>query len=759
MQTIKFISWSVLLILMTAFSLKAQRGYIHGNVYEKEVHGNHFHIHPLVGANVVWLGTTRGTVTDDRGHFHLEISVELPHKLLVSYIGYQSDTVLVNTPDDMIAVVLELPHDLDEVEVTARRPGAHVSSLDPILTQVLTTSELQRAACCNLSEAFETNISVDVSYSDAVSGAQQIQMLGLAGIYSQIMIENIPGLRGLSQPFGLSYIPGPWMESISISKGAASVVNGYESITGQINVDLKKPEGDELFFYNAFAGSDGRLETSLNATFDLNDHWSAMVLAHGELFNNKIDHNHNSFLDHPLIRKYNVMNRYRYDRHGVMDSQFGFNIMQENREGGQKDFFSNNQVFGSDQFFGFGTSTSRFQAFARTGFYLPGKEDASIGTQLQFTHHQHESHYGLRPYDGEQNTFYANLLYTNTIGNPDHRFVTGFSFLFEDYSESLEDSLFTRRESVPGAFFEYTFHTHESFTAILAARADYHNLYGLFVTPRTHLHFNLGEDWTIRASAGKGYRVPNPLAENTGLLVSNRRIIVTGDIEPEEAWNYGGSITRRFRLFGHDASFAGEVYRTSFINQLVVDVDTDPGKVIFYNLDGDSYANNYQLELNMEPYRFLEITAAYRYSDVHLTINDELRSKPFVNRYRGMLSASYATPRNDWQFDVTAQFNGRSRIPDLPDSYDMPATSPSYTILNAQITYRWRNLDVYAGGENLTNFIQKNPILNPHHPFDDGFDGSMIWGPLMGRKFYAGVRYLIERRQPHSSVIHNTVPH
>ncbi len=740
-------------LLLAPKLLLSQPGRIHGAVLEEVSHGEHVHLEPLPGANVVWLGTTKGTATNANGHFFLDVAVELPHQIVVSYIGYRSDTLMVNSVHEEFEIILRASQDLEGVEVRGRRPGAHVSSMDPLLTNVLTTSELQRAACCNLSEAFETNVSVDVSYSDAVSGAQQIQMLGLAGIYSQIMTENIPSVRGLGQPFGLTYIPGPWMESISISKGSASVVNGYESLTGQINVELKKPEGTERFHYNAFASNDGRLESSLTAAFDLSHNWSTMILAHGEVFDNQIDHNHNSFLDHPLVRKYNVMNRYRYDRHGVMDSQFGFNVMQENREGGQTGFFENGADFGSGQYYGFGVNTTRFQAFARTGFYLPEKPDASIGTQLQFTHHDHESHYGQRPYNGQQNTMYASLLYTNSIGNPDHKFVTGLSYLLDDYSEALNDSVFDRRESVPGAFFEYTYHTHERFTAILAFRADRHNLYGTFLTPRSHLHFNLNEYTTIRASAGKGYRVPNPIAENTGLLVSNRRIVVTEEIRPEEAWNYGGSITRRFRLFGNEASVVAEAYRTDFVNQLIVDVDSDPGKAVFSNLSGDSYANNYQLELNVEPIRFLEVTAAYRHSDVKATIGDELRAKPFVNRYRGMVSASWATPRNNWQVDLTSQFSGKSRIPDmrgqqlpdLPGEHGMATHSPAYTLVNAQVTYRWRSMDIYLGGENLTDFVQKDPILNPHNPFDEGFDGSMIWGPLMGRKFYLGLRYSIER--------------
>lgn len=735
-----------LLSLTMGLSLLAQRPMIHGNVFERLDHGDHHHLVPLVGANVVWLGTTQGAATDEGGHFHLHLPGPLPQTLVVSYIGYQSDTIPVTSHDQHIQVVLLATQSLDEVVVTGRRPGAHYSTMEPILTQRLTTEELQRAACCNLSEAFETNVSVDVSYSDAVSGAQQIQMLGLAGIYSQILVENMPSIRGLGQPFGLSYIPGPWMESISISKGAASVINGYESITGQINVEMKKPEGPERLHYNFFASGDGQLESSLTAALQLNSRWSAKILAHGEYFNNQIDHNHNSFLDHPLVRKYNVISRFRYDLPGVMESQFGLNLMQEEREGGQKAFFSNGANWGSPQYYGFGIHTDRMQAFAKTGFFLRGLPGASIGTQLTLSRHAHRAHYGLTSYDGEQNTLYANLLFETQLFNPDHKIVTGASFLFDDYEERLGNMDMDRRESVPGLFAEYTFHTHERFTAILAGRVDFHNLYGSFFTPRLHLHFNLNEETTIRASAGRGFRVPNPIAENAGLLVSNRQIIFAQEIEPEIAWNYGGSLTRRFDLFGRDASLALEFYRTDFVNQLVADIDSDSRQVVFSNLHGSSFANNYQVEMKVEPLRNLELTAAFRHSDVQLTIQDELLSKPFVPRYRGLLTGSWATRNNQWQIDLTAQFNGPARIPAHPLlHHGMETESPAYTYVLGQITYRWRGIDIYVGGENLTGFMQKNPILNAHAPFDEGFDGSMVWGPIMGRKFYMGLRYSLER--------------
>lgn len=745
-----FITTAILLITFPIYSF-ADKPVISGIVKEKTEctehhhHGDepHYEITPVIGANIYWQGTTRGTITNDEGDFVLEVSVQLPHNLIFSYVGYDPDTIKVAEPGQHFEVILEYAKGLDEVVIEGRNPGSHYSSIDPIHTQVVTSHELQRAACCNLSEAFETNASVDVEYSDAVSGAQQIMLLGLAGTYSQILIENMPALRGLGQTYGLGFIPGPWMESIYISKGTASVINGYESITGQINVELKKPEDSETLFYNFYTNSFGRMESSLNTSVKLGQRWSTMILAHGEYLNNKIDHNNNSFLDHPLIKKYNIINRYRYDNPGVMESQFGFKVMQENREGGQTDFFNNGKNWGNTDYYGFGINTNRYEAFAKTGFFLPSRDEGSIGTQLSFTRHEQYSQFGLTEYDGEQNTLYANILYEDIIGSPEHKFNTGISYLFDDYSEVLNDSTFSRKESVPGIFGQYTFHHHEEFTGIIGVRADFHNIYGTFLTPRLHSRWAMGEHTVVRISAGRGYRVPNMIAEHSGILVSNRQIVVTEEIKPEVAWNYGGSITQNFHLFHRDASVMVEFYRTDFENQLIVDIDSDYSRAYFYNLDGKSYSNNFQVDLKFEPLKRLEIITAYRFSDVKTTIAGELQQKPFFSKNKALVSLSYATKSNNWNFDFTAQFNGKGRIPEttgLPEQYSLSDEYPAHTILLAQITYNWKNFDFYIGGENLTDFVQDKPIIAYDEPFGEYFDASMVWGPIIGRTLYFGIR-------------------
>jgi len=739
----------LLLIAILIFSPVISIGQVlRGTVYGNEHHSDHTLKIPLPGANVVWMGTNTGIATDQNGKFELNTAGLQIRKLVVSFIGYQPDTLDILPGQSTIEVVLNSSQDLEEVVVARRRPGSHISTLEPILTNVITEAELQRAACCNLSEAFETNPSIDVSFTDAVSGVKQIQLLGLAGIYSQILAENTPTIRGLGQPFGLAFIPGPWMESIHVSKGAGSVVNGYESITGQINVELHKPENSPLLFYNMYANDFGRLESTVNTAVRLNPRWSTMLLAHGELVENRFDHNHDSFLDHPLIRRYNVINRYRFDLPNVMESQFGGRILQEHRRGGQMDFFNNGLELGSPDYYGIGVNTDRYEVFARTGFFLPGLPDGSIGTQLSFIHHDHRSQYGLTTYNGTQNTLYANLIYENSIaGNSDHRISTGVSYILDDYTESLNDSVFARRESVPGVFAQYTFNHNDVFVAILGLRTDFHNIFGTFATPRLHLRANITPSTTIRASAGRGFRVPNPVAENTSLLVSSRQFVVTEELRPEIAWNYGASITHNFQLFGNDASFAAEYFRTDFVNQLIVDVDSEISRAYFYNLDGKSFANNSQVELSFEPVRLLKITAALRLTDVRYTVNESLVRKPFVNRYRGLLTGSWSTRNNKWQIDLTGQFNGESRIPNtgmLPGHYHMAEESPAHTVVLGQITRKWENFELYVGGENLTNFKQHNPIIAPNDPFGDYFDASMIWGPIKGRMFYMGLRYTIE---------------
>jgi len=699
---------------------------------------------PLPGANVFWAGTTEGTATDQDGYFELDHQSQHIHNLVISYIGYLNDTVEVGHGQGKLKIVMAENTTLSEVEVADRAPGSHISRADPILTQQITSGELRKAACCNLSESFETNASVDVNYSDAITGAKQIKLLGLAGKYSQIQTENIPNLRGLASSYGLSYIPGSWMESIQVSKGTSSVKNGYESITGQINVEYKKPTNGEKLFLNFYGNQAGRLEGNINSSIKVNDKWSTALFGHVSNQSTLIDHNGDGFIDDPVFTQVNLFNRWALHT-DFMEGQFGVKFLMEDRKGGQKEYFTSTED--ASAYYGTEIKTNRLEAFSKTGFFINSRPNTSIGWINSYIYHDMNSFFGNTLYDATEHNYYTNLMFQTYLVNTEHTITAGLSYMYDNYNEALNDTLMKRIESVPGVFAEYAYTIPEKLTLMVGVRGDYHNTEGFFVTPRLHVRYAFSEHSILRASAGKGYRTADVIAENLSLLASSRQFVFKEKLQMENAWNYGLSYTQYVDILGREMSVTLEGYRTDFINQVIVDKEHTASPIMVYNLDGKSYANTVQVEAKYELVPRLDLTLAFRYNDVKMTIGDSLMREPLVNRYKGLVTLSYATRMKKWQFDFTAQFNGDSRIPNTsfnPVEYQMAQNSPAYTILNAQVTKYFKRFDVYLGGENLTNFRQENPIIAWDDPYGPYFDASNVWGPIAGIKVYAGVRYTLK---------------
>lgn len=742
-NSLKFIV--VLLIFLSANSIHAQENTrVEGLVYELDENGKELSI---PGVNVYWAETQKGISTNNDGEFTLELPESRPYKLVVSYIGFKRDTLNIDpTSRVKLKILLSKSQDLDEIVVSSKASGTHISRMDPLLTQKITTAELQKAACCNLSESFETNASIDVSFSDAISGAKQIKMLGLAGKYSQIMTENIPNLKGLATTYGLGYIPGTWMESIQISKGTASVKNGYESITGQINTEFFKPDDSDPFHFNAYINSFGKIEANAYSVHKLNDNLSTMFFIHGEDYRQKRDKNGDGFLDQPMMKQINFFNRWKYVGKKYLRAQFGIKILSEERNGGQLNF-DKSKTRNSSNGYGIGVKTNRVELFTKTA-YLFDKAGTNIGFINSFIYHDQESFFGLNDYTARENNYYGNLMFQSYLGNSNHQITTGISYVIDHFDEQLNDSTFIRKESVPGAFVEYSQINSDKYSLIIGLRTDFHNIYGTLFTPRIHFKYNFSDKTIMRSSVGKGYRSPNIIAENTYLLASSRSIRMLEEPKMEEAWNVGINVTQYLKLAGRDLSINIEFYRTEFSNQIVIDRDRNSSEVFIYNLDGKSYSNSFQIEANYEMFKGFDILLAARYNDVKMTINNELVRKPLVSDFKGLINISFATNLKKWQFDLTAQLNGKSRIPNTsenPVQYQMETMSPSYTLLNAQITKYFKRFELYIGGENLTNYKQKNPILAADNPFGEYFDSSMIWGPINGIKIYAGIRFHIKK--------------
>ena len=740
--------WGLLLPL-TAFAQQFSKGTV---VDEANL--------PLMGAEVYWNGTEIGVSTDDNGTFTLK-RTENSNTLVISYIGYKTKTIKV-TNSEALHIQLEPQSALEEVVVTQKRGNTMKSQWQVANLHTMSSGELLKAACCNLSESFSTNPSIDVNFSDAVTGNKQIKMLGLTSPYILMAEENIPAMRGASQAYGLSFVPGTWIESIQITKGAGSVINGYESISGQINYEIEKPINARPFFLNLYTSEDSRYELNAHTKVKLSDKWATSLLAHGNVRQRKSDHNHDGFIDNPIGNQINLLNRWQYsDAEKGWVSFVNLNYMKDERQAGQIGYNPQTDK-GTTNAWGSEVNSERFTLSNKIGYVFPNTTYKSIGLQNSFQSHRQDSYFGLNSYDIHQKSWYGNLIYNSIIGNTQHKFATGLSGTYDDYNEQLTTSAlagdFSRIDRSVGAFFEYTYDNSSNFSFVAGIRADSHNNLGNFITPRFHLRYNPWKEATFRLSAGRGKRAANVIAENQQLLASSRQLhIIGGDggklygLNPEIAWNYGASFLQAFKIWGKNAELSVDLYRTHFDNQVVVDLDHSPQQALFYNLDGKSFANSLQAEVSISPAKGLDFKAAYKYYDVQTQFTKGQLEKTLTPKHRWFANIAYETAdthennHSQWKFDVTFNWLGEQRLPSTatnPLPYRLSDYAPSFATLNAQITRVFsKTFEVYVGGENITNYKQANGILAADAPFGAYFDSTMQYAPAFGQMYYAGMRF------------------
>lgn len=642
---------------------------------------------------------------------------------------------------------------IEGVTVTKAQAATAIDGKSAGLTFNIGQKELLKAACCNLSESFETNATVDVSYSNAVTGTKQLKMLGLDQKYTSLTKELLPEIRGLASAYGLNFIPGRWIGGIQLTKGGSTVTNGYESITGQINTELLKSHDKAETTLNLFADINARTEINLTNTSLISDHWNQSILLHGNGTFAKVDSNDDGFLDQPTGTQLNATYLLNYSdlNDSGWGTHFGVNVLQDKRIAGQMDF--NKTLDQSEQSsYGVGIDISRFQAWNKTGHIFKGKPYQSIGLMNQFTYHQQDSFFGLRNYNGKQNTFYSNLIFESIFGNTNHKYKTGASFLYDKYDEDYLNQNYKRTETVPGLFFEYTL-TGLKYTLVAGARADFHNLAGTQFTPRINFKYDFTPKTILRLSAGKGFRTANIFAESQAYFASNRTIEIRDSqgaiygLKPEIAWNYGASLQQELKLFGRKSTIIADFFRTDFQNQVLLDLDQSPQKMVFYNLDGKSFANSFQTQLDFTPLKNFDVRLAYKYYDVQADYASGRREVPFMAKHRGFVNLAYATSKNDkggfWTLDTTLNLVGKQRLPNTssnPAEFRLPEYSAAYSTLNAQVARNFSDkIRVYLGGENLTSTMQENPIIDAKNPFGNYFDGGMVYAPIMPANIYVGL--------------------
>ncbi|MBG6110344.1 outer membrane receptor for ferrienterochelin and colicin [Flavobacterium sp. CG_9.10] len=661
-----------------------------------------------------------------------------------------------------VVIFLSIPvfsqENLEEVKVVKKRKGIQKSYTVTGNTTLITSKELLKAACCNLAESFETNPSIDVNFSDALTGTKQIKMLGLTSPYLMITEENVPSVRGASQAYGLSFTPGTWVESIQITKGAGSVVNGYESISGQINTELIKPLNDIPFFLNAYGSTDSRFELNTHFNTKLSDKWSSSLFLHGNARVAKLDMNDDGFLDNPLAKQINILNRYQYyNAEKGWVSFINFRYMNDKKQTGELNF-SPERDKGTSNYWGSEINTERLDVSTKVGYVFKDLPYQSIGFQNAFNSHDQRSYFGLNQYNIKQSSYYSNLIFNSIINNSMNKFSAGLNFTYDKYQEFVNVNDYSRIDNSVGAFFEYTYDNADDFSIILGGRIDNHNRLGTFLTPRLHVRYNPWEKGVLRFSAGRGKRSANIFAENQPLFASSRTFDILDSngkiygLNPEIAWNYGLSFAQKFSLFGKNADVGFDFYRTDFQNQAVVDVMQSAQQVLFYNLNGKSIANSLQLEFNYEIFNHFNLRSAYKFYDVRTDYLSGNYQKPLQAKHRFFGNLEYETHIGEngkqWKFDYTFNWIGQQQLPTTasnPVNDRLPEFSKSYSLMNAQITKTFSStFEMYIGGENIGNYTQEKAILGSENPFGSNFDASIVYAPVFGQMYYAGLRFKIK---------------
>ena len=776
---IRLISAITLLALGVCAPLRAQE--LRGEVRDAEGR-------PLAGASVYWAGTTVGTSADGGGAFRLH-RVKGRELLVASFLGYVNDTLRVDAATQQAAFGLRAEGvELEGVVVEAAQSGNFVKRDGIVKGEMISFAGLCKMACCNLAESFENSASVTVGYSDAISGARQIKMLGLAGTYTQILDENRPVMRGLSAPYGLSYTPGMWLNSIQVSKGVASVTAGHDAITGQINLEHRKPTDEERLFVNLYLDDELRPEANISTAFPVSrdGKLSSVLLLHGSADTDvrKMDHNGDGFRDLPRSAQFNVANKWLYAADNGMQIRWGWKYVEESRLGGMLDYRNTRSMReamarewdwertgGTMPLYGSHIRNRNANGYFKLGMpvgasvYDADAQDekrSNLALVADFDHFDEEAYFGLNDYAGRQNSVSVQAMYNHYFTCRSSLNV-GVQARLDYIRESLlnrtpwidgrtrADYDWDRNEEEVGAYAEYTYAVRDRFSVVTGLRGDYNAFYDrFFLTPRGHVKWNITPSTTLRASAGLGYRSTNVLTDNIGMLATGRAIVVPelGDLDRlEQALTVGGSLTQTFGLVEPgDATLSFDYFRTQFFHAVVVDQEYDSETIRVYGSSGPSWTDTYQIDFSWSPVERLDLFATFRYTDSEMTIRRSdgrpvQVERPLVSRYKTLLNIQYATKFRRWVFDATAQLNGPARIPtqtgDLADSRH----SPRYPMFYAQVSRKVGRLDIYVGCENIADYRQEDPILNWENPYDYRFNSMNVWGPLMGRKFYAGLRF------------------
>lgn len=706
----------------------------------------------LPGAVLRFAGSQNAELSNENGVFKLDRDPAADSRLIVSFTGYQTDTIDISGKSYLTIVLEKDATALSGVTVSQNRAG-FLSSTAVGQTAVITRHELSKSACCDLAGCFGAQAAVQAQTTNVVTNAQELRMLGLSGVYNQLLIDGLPLLQGAAYTYGVSAWPGVLIDNINISKGTTSVLQGYQGITGQINMVTSLPPDEPSLLLNAYVNSYGEQQYNVIGASPVgkSKKWRSLLSLHSALPGQRIDHNDDGFLDKPLLRRYAIFNKwtYRQEATGGFQLQAAVSYTDEQRIGGQNNYQPKNDK-GSGMIYGQTMDYQQPMAYVKTSYRF--SKAHSLNFNISAFGHRQQSWLGQTKYEADQKSLSA-VLQHDWLWQESQELKWGLSYSFQDLKENISFSgnpagktyagTYETDLRVPGLFAENKSMWLDDKLMLLAGiRVDRHQTEGLFMTPRVFVKWDFAKGHTLRASAGSGWRQVNLFSEQALLLATSRDLVFVETLKPEEAVTTGLSYVYRPPAEKADGYVSLDVYHTSFQNQFSPDYDQAADKIYIYNYKGKSRSLGAQAEAAVTFFRRLEVRAAYNFLDVYRIKNGVKEELPFTARHRAMAALSWQTKNKRWQADANVHWTGRMKLPDtrlFPDAFQRPAFSDPFAVLGAQLRHRWKTLECYIGVENLTGFTQHDPIISASNPFGPYFDLSSVWGPTSGREIYLGV--------------------
>ncbi|MFZ4560130.1 MAG: TonB-dependent receptor [Saprospiraceae bacterium] len=739
---------SLLLLAPVVLSAQTIRGTVHNDKGE-----------PLIGANVYWLESQKGVYSGNEGAFEIPFRKGQEKRLVASYVGHTSDTI-APASQDFVQFRLPESQTLGEVLVQGYREGVLISGLNAIKTEQITQTELKKAACCDLAGCFETQASVQPQTTNVLTNSKELRILGLSGVYNQVLVDGFPMVQGLSYTYGISGIPGALVDNIYVAKGANSVLQGFESISGQINVETLDPEHDKRLRLNLYMNR--FKETHLNANYTIKrKKWGSLAAVHVVQPAGRFDRDGDAFLDLPRLSRYMLFNKWTYGKESNWgwNSTIGLRYLREHRLGGQLPFNARTDQ-GSSEVYGQLVRFDQPEFWAKTGYRF--NDQHNLVVYVSGFQHAQNSFFGSAHYVARQQNFYVNAQYEWSYG--DHTLKTGASTRYLDLEEDIRFTAplpvrsfagnYRKTERIPGWFAENTLRLLKgNLTWIAGIRLDHHDRFGAKATPRMLVKYDLGPRTVLRANIGTGWRTANILSEHVGILSSSRDLVFEEELLPEKALNMGINLTRNFESprAGLSGYFSADFYRTGFKNQIFPDYDSHPTRAIIRNFTGSSQSTGFQADLSLTIRGRLQVKTGYNFLDVYRSTETGRQTLPFNPKHKLLATLGYGFWKDKLRFDANAHWYGKQRLPETsqnPLAFQRPSFSAPFSVFNLQATYNLSAFSIYAGCENLFDFRQKRPILGWQDPFGPFFDTSFVWGPTRGRELYLGFRWDLNPNAP-----------